>query len=57
MILPILSFLWAVFGVFFWGRACFVLDKARREREEAEVEHRAAEVYWAWARKQRRRRR
>jgi len=36
--------------------AASILNEAKREREEAEVEHRAAEMYWGMCQKKRRKR-
>lgn len=41
-------------ALFCWWRALCVLEKAQREREDAEVEHSAAETYWILGRRARR---
>jgi len=41
-------------GFCFWSAS--ILNEVKREREEAEVEHRAAEMYWGMCQKKRRKR-
>jgi uncharacterized membrane protein len=50
----ILSLVFFVAGCICWWRVAVLFDRAKRQLEEAEVEHNAAEWYWAKSRSNRR---